>query len=978
MAQAILTLDNSDGWLPIDYTEVEIGRRAYRSGENEYILNGQKVRLKDVTDLLATSGLAERTYTIIGQGLIDQALSLRAEERRALFEEAAGINHYKSRRAETLRRLQETQHNLQRVHDILAEIRPRLTSLQRQATRAQNYEQINADLNHLLQLWYGHRWEQAKNGLREARETAVSTENTWQESRNKLAVKQDNINDLRQRINRLQQRLTDNQEERDTLRDRLESARREAAVLQERKTSIAAQMAELYNDLPALTEQRERAQSALNEAVQELTAAQNNLTNNQTELRRFNTNFQTKQAAINHWQKTLDQAAQKRQSAQTRLAQAEGQRSQLQERLQEAAADAQQSNQDEVVQVEAEIQKVTAVLTTADSTLQEQREALAAAQDERQALIRQLKQLRRERHDADQGLNEQRNRTARMETRVDMLGQMRLKAAPVGENEGLVGNLAAFITIPDTHQTAIEAALNNRLAALIFADDAALWQVLESQNNSALTAVSLNNLHPAPSPNTPQDTAVIDWAANVVRSDTAAQPLVQLLLGQTLLVKDAQAALRLAAELPSGCTAVSPTGVIAHAGGLVETTDQSGENSALAREKAWREAQEQLGTMQTELAEAERLVTLQQSLIEEKQDAVDKLQSEERRLSRLTQETNQRVTHAQRDLDRVKQQQAFLQRQQASQVQLAQRIQSRLDDIEADIVEQQKAAAAAETAVLTAESELAALPVAAAQQERESLQQAINAAQTIVAGRQAVVDSRRATLNQLDRQLTRLKERQTALQQQQSDIEQSTIEDKRIQLQDKLTTLDAQLGPQKERLQSSRQEMRKMEGETAVLQKQTHNLETIYTQAKINFTQVKNEIEALQERIKTDLGVVVLSYDEDQTGPTPLPISGIQTLPQVDELPKDIEDSIQNYRAQMHRMGAINPDAPAEYEETQERFDFMTQQIEDLNETEAKLRHIIAELDELTSRAFAETVDKVNAVFGNTFTQLFGGGAARL
>jgi hypothetical protein len=86
------------------------------------------VRLKDVTDLLATSGLAERTYTIIGQGLVDQALSLRAEERRALFEEAAGINHYKSRRAETLRRLQETQRNLQRVHDILAEIRPRLAS----------------------------------------------------------------------------------------------------------------------------------------------------------------------------------------------------------------------------------------------------------------------------------------------------------------------------------------------------------------------------------------------------------------------------------------------------------------------------------------------------------------------------------------------------------------------------------------------------------------------------------------------------------------------------------------------------------------------------------------------------------------------------------------------------------------------------------------------------------------------------------
>ena len=128
LALATITLDNSDGWLPIDYSEVEITRRAFRSGENEYLLNGQQVRLKDVAELLATSGLAERTYTIVGQGLIDQALSLRSDERRALFEEAAGINHYKHRRAETLRRLEETQRNLQRVHDILAELRPRVTS----------------------------------------------------------------------------------------------------------------------------------------------------------------------------------------------------------------------------------------------------------------------------------------------------------------------------------------------------------------------------------------------------------------------------------------------------------------------------------------------------------------------------------------------------------------------------------------------------------------------------------------------------------------------------------------------------------------------------------------------------------------------------------------------------------------------------------------------------------------------------------
>ncbi|MFN2188252.1 MAG: AAA family ATPase, partial [Candidatus Promineifilaceae bacterium] len=170
MAQAVLTLDNAEGWLSIDYSEIEIGRRAYRSGENEYILNQQKVRLRDVNELIANSGLGARTYTIIGQGLVDQALSLRAEERRALFEEAAGITHYKLKRAETIRHLDETKRNLERVYDIIAEIEPRLRSLRQQASRALNYEHVAADLQQHLRIWFGFHWEKARADLRAAKD----------------------------------------------------------------------------------------------------------------------------------------------------------------------------------------------------------------------------------------------------------------------------------------------------------------------------------------------------------------------------------------------------------------------------------------------------------------------------------------------------------------------------------------------------------------------------------------------------------------------------------------------------------------------------------------------------------------------------------------------------------------------------------------------------------------------------------------
>ena len=124
MATVSLVLDNDDGELGIDFSEVEITRRAYRDGENEYLINGQRVRLQDITQLLGPSGLGKRAYAVIGQGLIDRVLSLSPEERRALFEEAAGITGYQQKRSAAIRRLEATQLNLDRVRDVLGELSP--------------------------------------------------------------------------------------------------------------------------------------------------------------------------------------------------------------------------------------------------------------------------------------------------------------------------------------------------------------------------------------------------------------------------------------------------------------------------------------------------------------------------------------------------------------------------------------------------------------------------------------------------------------------------------------------------------------------------------------------------------------------------------------------------------------------------------------------------------------------------------------
>ncbi|HEX9018647.1 MAG TPA: AAA family ATPase, partial [Anaerolineaceae bacterium] len=203
MASATITFSNEDGWLPIDFNEVSITRRAYRDGQNEYLLNGQRVRLKEISELLARSGLAERTYTIIGQGLVDAALSLKPEERRKFFEEAAGIGLYRGRREEALNRLDQTRRNLERVLDILSELEPRLGSLEKQARRAIEYDRIRADLRLLLRDWYGYHWHRLQLEVIHAREVVKIQESRLERARERQSEVEVQIDDLRDKLQAL-------------------------------------------------------------------------------------------------------------------------------------------------------------------------------------------------------------------------------------------------------------------------------------------------------------------------------------------------------------------------------------------------------------------------------------------------------------------------------------------------------------------------------------------------------------------------------------------------------------------------------------------------------------------------------------------------------------------------------------------------------------------------------------------------------
>src|SRR5687767_1401382 len=269
MASAHIVFDNTTGWLPVDFTEVGMTRRAFRDGHNEYLLNDQHVRLRDLNELLAASGLAERTYTILGQGLVDASLALKADERRRLFEEAAGVGLYRVRREEALKRLENTTRNLERVLDIMSELEPRLRSLERQAKRALEYGRAQADLKVILREWYGYHWHRAQRELTEAREIVRAQDARVRDARQVHGRTQGEYNTFRERFVGLRSQLNAWHRQSAELHNQREEVSRSLAVLEERQRSLRSAQSSVVADQNRVSDEERVAQERLTEAEQE-------------------------------------------------------------------------------------------------------------------------------------------------------------------------------------------------------------------------------------------------------------------------------------------------------------------------------------------------------------------------------------------------------------------------------------------------------------------------------------------------------------------------------------------------------------------------------------------------------------------------------------------------------------------------------------------------------------------------------------
>jgi chromosome segregation protein len=1010
MAHVSLTFDNSAGWLPMDFTEVEIGRRAYRSGENEYFLNGNRVRLRDITELLGNSGLSERTYSIIGQGLIDQALSLRPEERRRLFEEAAGITVHQARRDQAGQKLAETRANLTRAQDIISELTPRLRYLKGQARRAGEYQQLKADLAAHLRIWYSYKLRQGLEALATAKDRAADLARAATGQADTLNALLAQITSRREERTRLRDQLGEWHRTSSQLHRQAETVQRELAVRSEQARLWGEQGVELARELDYLRVALEDGAERLRLVEAELAAAQ--------------AAHQVQAANVVAAQEALAAGERARQAQAGRVGQAQeallASQTQLAElrsrlagfgerRLELARAEAEQTQATEAVAaqlkereaqvaaVESQAETAAAELTQVEQARQTQAAGLTAAQEAERRIGEQLSAAQR-------GL-------ARLQDRLEMLRRLRdegeglsagaraiiaatrppsgppLRGGGTGGVgvSGVVGALGELIEVPPELEHAIEAALTGRLQDIVvrrWTDAEAAVAFLKQNQAGRATFLPLDSLRPPRAVETPHMAGVLGLATDLVKFDPAIRPAVELALNTMIVVKDLPTARKLLSR-DGRATLVTLEGEIVRPGGSVTggSETKSRDSGLLARSRSLRELPPQIETAAAQVRESEAQLVQARRAQETARAALNALRIRRdeiaARRDRLNGEANRWGLACERGRQAV-----------AWHEERRKQIAIESGGLAGREAETKTALAAQADQVARREAELAAA-------RRGLLELATDALVADLARARAEAAARADQLQNYAARVTELRSRQqqreaelatktarlATLKAQAAEAETATAQHSAASegLMQTIAALDAAIAPAEARLAELEREARDAEAQERGLREQLRLAQMRQSQADLALQRAQDELAHLRREIEKELGLVILEGEEQTSDQPPLPLNGMVTrLASVSELPAGLENDIRNLRGQISRLGAVNLDALAEYNEVEARHNFLTSQAADLEKAIASLEEVIAELERVMEREFLATFKAVAAQFREEFTALFGGGMAKL
>ncbi len=1011
MAEVSITLDNSTKWLPVDFSEVTITRRAYRSGESEYLINKSRVRLRDVVDMLLAGNIGQNNYTVIGQGSIDAALSLRPEERRSLFEEAADIKRYQMKRNDALTKLETTEGNLVRIRDLMSEITPRLQTLQEQAQRAQQQERLLLDLRGYLAAWYIHRWNESSEGLRRILVVESEAQRALDLAETALTETAGNVAALRQHEGELRAMLSDWHRQSSALHIQAEALERRMAVGRANLDASVRQRQEILDEIIPLQEQ--------------LTVQQQTVANAQTQQATLAGQQKARQPALSELERQATALEARRQDAQRRLdatqsdiIKATGAIASAESSL-TTMSSRRQSLLDDIARREAQIAETQASARNSEQMIAGLRAALSTQDSEISAQVSQrpaaqaaIAATRKDVDAATAAANTAHEERRSLEMRMESISRLHeslagydagvrsvLNASRISSISGVVGTVASLIRVPSQYEAAIGAALGSHEQDIVMetwkAAEAAVEHLRHNRSGRA-TFLPLDVIRRRSVSEKVDES--IGWAADLIEVGDQHRTVASYLLGRVLVVRDLSIARRILDRptMRSVASIVTLAGDIVRPGGAITGGSPTVRSSGLLeRERELADLPRRIAAARASEQALNQKLAAAQTVLRQAEEQLVALDGRVAALRRNRDEQASLLTQRQREQERWQQEVAWQRSQEETLQQTLAGLDSQEKKLNADLVTQRQRQTNATELVGSSRQELTAMVGSElATRLAEARTAAALGEQELRAG-QTLLDSRRQEASRLSIQITAKQKRAAELETGAITVT-NEIETARLAARD----LSAQIAALQQKIVPAETEVDDLEKQrTALLDEEVKArsrhaaLERSHTHTAIDVQRTRNDLGKLQAQIEAEegLGVQGFGLEEDDVKrlleelavPVQLSLSVSETReaaePQTPAAsPEVLKKRVDGLRGQLRHLGLVNPNAVTEYDETLKRYTFLTTQSDDLDKAVKSLRTVIAELDELMRTRFETTFEAVAKEFRRYFVTLFGGGTARL
>ena len=984
-AEVSLIFDNSDGGLPIEYTEVTVTRKIYRTGETGYFINKVPCRLKDLQELFMDTGIGKDGYSIVGQGKIDEILSNKSEDRRHIFEEASGIVKYRVRKQETEKKLEHTKLNLLRINDILSEIEGNLEPLQLQSEKAKKYLNLRENLKNIEVGLFLYNINQGKSDIKKIVEDENITKEQCDTEETRLErVKflkeqlKGDIDEITNKIENMSNLGFESQKEIEMLNSDINVAKTKILSNKENQERFLQEIQEKNTRLEELEDEQKQKDEKRKNLRQNKEKFTKELEQKQSELDKITQKLTKEALKIEQYKKQVEENLEKKYEKQGDIQEQEINFENYEKRQK---------------QVKQEIQAIISELDNTRMRKEEISKEFYEIESVRNINLNQLEKITKEKEEANQKIkiyqtklntisNELRMKQSRqsflIETEKEKEGYTKSVKTLLNDCEsnvalkkGVEGVLANLIDVPEDLQTAIEMSLGMALQNIVTEteqDAKKLVEHLRKNNIGRASFLPITSIKGKKIDNIKGNkSGIIGVASDLIKYNKKYEQIIFNLLGRTVIVDNMDTAIRVSKENLQSFKIVTQEGdIINPSGAITGGSVMKKTVNILGREREIKKLGKEIEGLQQNIANIEKEKEQYEQSIEGILEIAEKLEKELQDNEIVYATGKQKVLSFEEEI---------------------QKIEKRLDKfkLEQEKLEEQKKL----TIDKKAEFEKTISEITF---ESERLSKIITEYADLNKDNQKYIDD-------LNFDITNLKISVSSF-----DESESSIEELKQRIQQEITANEQSVKSKNEQIEQSKQEnvnlqnsIVEIEGKIKKIREEVKNSGAKIDELKQDRTNKNDKLADLEEQINEKFKVIedlksqLVKIDVkkskiqeelsetinklwDEYELTPNSVEGYEKPKNISETKKQVN----SLRVEMREMGSVNLESIEEYKKIKERYDFMSEQRLDLESTMSKLRKIITDMTGIMKEQFKEKFKEINKNFGEVFAELFGGGKAEV